>query len=133
METLKTMYKDWPFFGTRISMLEMVFAKADLRMAEYYDERLVDNSLLHLGKKLRSQLESDIKTILRISEDEFLMEALPDVAENIAMRNIYTNPLNLLQVELLHRTRKEEEHSSELELALMITISGIAAGMRNTG
>ncbi|MDR3056649.1 MAG: phosphoenolpyruvate carboxylase [Prevotella sp.] len=49
------------------------------------------------------------------------------------MRNIYTNPLNLLQVELLHRTRKDDEHSPELELALMITISGIAAGMRNTG
>jgi len=133
METLKTMYKDWPFFGTRISMLEMVFAKADLRMAEYYDERLVDQNLLHLGKKLRSQLESDINTILRISQDEYLMEGLPEIAENIAMRNIYTNPLNLLQVELLHRTRKDEEHSSELELALMITISGIAAGMRNTG
>ena len=133
MDTLKTMYKDWPFFGTRISMLEMVFAKADTRMSQYYDERLVEDRLQILGKKLRSQLESDMNTILRISQDEYLMESLPEVAENIAMRNIYTNPLNLLQVELLHRTRKDEEHSSELELALMITISGIAAGMRNTG
>jgi len=132
-DTLKTMYKNWPFFGTRISMLEMVFAKADSRMSEYYDDRLVDPKLLGIGKKLRSQLESDIHTILRISEDKYLMEGLPDVAENIAMRNIYTNPLNLLQVELLHRTRKDDQHSSELELALMITISGIAAGMRNTG
>lgn len=133
MEFLKTMYKEWPFFGTRISMLEMVFAKADPRMSEYYDDRLVDPKLLNIGKKLRSQLESDINTILRISQDEYLMEGLPAVAENIAMRNIYTNPLNLLQVELLHRTRKDEKHSPELELALMITISGIAAGMRNTG
>lgn len=133
MELLKTMYKEWPFFGTRISMLEMVFAKADSRMSEYYDDRLVDPKLLNIGKKLRSQLESDINTILRISQDKYLMEGLPAVAENIAMRNIYTNPLNLLQVELLHRTRKDEEHSPELELALMITISGIAAGMRNTG
>lgn len=133
MDTLKAMYKDWPFFGTRISMLEMVFAKADLRMSQYYDERLVEDKLQILGKKLRSQLESDMNTILRISQDEHLMESLPEVAENIAMRNIYTNPLNLLQVELLYRTRKDEEHSSELELALMITISGIAAGMRNTG
>jgi len=133
IQVLEEMYSKWPFFGTRISMLEMVFAKADLRMAEYYDERLVDEAYLGLGKKLRSQLESDIKTILSISHDEFLMEGLPEVAENIAMRNIYTNPLNLLQVELLYRTRKEEIHSSELELALMITISGIAAGMRNTG
>jgi phosphoenolpyruvate carboxylase len=114
-------------------MLEMVFAKADSRMSAYYDERLVEERLLGLGKKLRAQLESAIKSTLRISQDEYLMEGLPDVAENIAMRNIYTNPLNLLQVELLHRTRQENEHSQELELALMITISGIAAGMRNTG
>ncbi|MDU1891482.1 MAG: phosphoenolpyruvate carboxylase [Dysgonomonas sp.] len=133
IDVLKSMYKDWPFFGTRISMLEMVFAKADSRMSEYYDERLIEENLQKIGTKLRIQLESDIKTILRISQDEYLMEGLPDIAENIAMRNIYTNPLNLLQVELLHRTRKDESHSSELELALMITISGIAAGMRNTG
>lgn len=133
VDTLKTMYKDWPFFGTRISMLEMVFAKADPRMSEYYDERLVEEHLQGLGKKLRAQLEGAIKSTLRISQDEYLMEGLPDVAENIAMRNIYTNPLNLLQVELLHRTRQDDEHSPELELALMITISGIAAGMRNTG
>lgn len=133
IDTLKTMYNDWPFFGTRISMLEMVFAKADSRMSEYYDERLVEDKLQGLGKKLRAQLESAIKSTLRISQDEYLMEGLPEIAENIAMRNIYTNPLNLLQVELLHRTRKDDEHSPELELALMITISGIAAGMRNTG
>jgi len=133
IDTLKTMYKDWPFFGTRISMLEMVFAKADSRMSAYYDERLVEEKLLGLGKKLRAQLAGAMKSTLRISQDEYLMEGLPEVAENIAMRNIYTNPLNLLQVELLHRTRQENEHSQELELALMITISGIAAGMRNTG
>lgn len=133
MDVLKSMYKDWPFFGTRISMLEMVYAKADLRMSQYYDERLVQKNLLGLGQKIREQLEKDINTVLQISLDEYLMEGLPEVAENIAMRSIYTNPLNLLQVELLHRTRAEGEHSHELELALMITISGIAAGMRNTG
>lgn len=133
MDILKAMYKEWPFFGTRISMLEMVFAKADIRMSEYYDKRLVQPDLLRFGEKLRAQLDKDIQTILHISDDKYLMEGLPEIAENIAMRNIYTNPLNLLQVELLYRTRKDEVHSSELELALMITISGIAAGMRNTG
>lgn len=133
LEILKSMYKDWPFFGTRISMLEMVFAKADSRMSEYYDQRLVGKDLLCFGEKLRQQLQNDVKTILQISQDEYLMEGYPEIADNISMRNIYTNPLNVLQVELLHRTRKDEDHSSELELALMITISGIAAGMRNTG
>lgn len=133
MDLLETMHRDWPFFGTRISMLEMVFAKSDLRISQYYDERLVEPQLLMLGEKLRTQLKKDIDTILKISQDTYLMEGLPEIAENIAMRNIYTNPLNLLQVELLHRSRNNENHSPELELALMITISGIAAGMRNTG
>lgn len=62
------------------------------------------------------------------------MADLPWIAESIALRNIYTDPLNLLQVELLHRIRKQGENADpELEQALMITITGIAAGMRNTG
>lgn len=133
LDVLKTMNKDWPFFGTRISMLEMVFAKSDSRMSEYYDERLVDEKNMKLGVHLRDQLKKDIATILNISGDDYLMQNLPSIAENVAMRNIYTNPLNVLQVELLARSRKEGEHSPELEQALMVTISGIAAGMRNTG
>lgn len=133
LELLKTMYKDWPFFGTRISMLEMVFAKADPRMSEYYDDRLVEKKYLSFGKKLQKQLEKDIETTLKISGDEYLMQGLEELAENIAMRNIYTNPLNVLQVELLYRCRKDENHPNDIEMALMVTISGIAAGMRNTG
>lgn len=133
MSILEEMYRDWPFFNTRISMLEMVYIKADARLAEYYDERLVDNNLLYLGKELREQLQKDTETILNIAHDSSLMENLPSIASNIVTRNIYTIPLNLLQVELLHRTRGDEPHSPELEQALMVTISGIAAGMRNTG
>lgn len=133
MSMLETMYKDWPFFNTRISMLEMVFAKADSRISLYYDQRLVQSTLLPLGERLRQDLKEDINTVLEISHDSFLMESLPGIAENIAMRNIYTNPLNLLQVELLSRCRKDENPTPELEQALMVTISGIAAGTRNTG
>ncbi|GAB6013303.1 phosphoenolpyruvate carboxylase [Viscerimonas tarda] len=133
LATLETMYQDWPFFNTRISMLEMVFAKADTRTAQYYDQRLVEPNLQHLGQQLRQSLTNDIKTVLKISHDNVLMESLPGIAENIAMRNIYTNPLNVLQVELLSRCRKEENPSPELQQALMVTISGIAAGTRNTG
>lgn len=133
MAILEEMYRDWPFFNTRISMLEMVYIKADARIAKYYDDRLVDNNLLYLGKELREQLLKDTETILNIAHDSSLMENLPTIASNIVTRNIYTIPLNLLQVELLHRTRGDEPHSPELEQALMVTISGIAAGMRNTG
>lgn len=133
LDIISDMHNNWPFFETRISMLEMVFAKADANISEYYDHRLVEKHLQRLGKQLRANLKSDIETILKISGKKYLMENMPDIAANVAMRNIYTNPLNLLQVELLHRSRSDEEHPQELELALMITISGIAAGMRNTG
>jgi phosphoenolpyruvate carboxylase len=130
---LETMYSDWPFFKTRISMLEMVFAKADTRISEYYDQRLVEEHLLPLGEYLRSQLREDIKTVLEIAHDKSLMETLPEVAKSVAVRNVYTDPLNLLQVELLYRSRALESPSSVLEQAMMVTISGIAAGTRNTG
>ena len=133
MNVLETMYQDWPFFNTRISMLEMVYAKADSRIAAYYDQRLVDKNIQYLGVELRNQLAKDTATILNIAHDNSLMENLPLIASNIAMRNIYTVPLNLLQVELLQRVRSNEVHPQELEQALMVTISGIAAGMRNTG
>ncbi|KAA8997279.1 phosphoenolpyruvate carboxylase [Affinibrenneria salicis] len=130
---LETMCRDWPFFSTRIGMLEMVFAKADLWLAEYYDQRLVDKKLWPLGKQLRDQLEADIKVVLTISNDDHLMADLPWIAESIALRNVYTDPLNVLQAELLHRSRQQEQPDAEVELALMVTIAGVAAGMRNTG
>lgn len=133
LNILEKMYNEWPFFNTRISMLEMVFAKTDTRMAQYYDQRLVEPQLQPLGAKLRETLMNNITTVLKIAHDNYLMESLPEIAENIAMRNIYTNPLNVLQVELLARTRKDPNYSPKLEQALMITISGIAAGTRNTG
>ena len=131
--TLKEMSKEWPFFSTRIGMLEMVFSKADLWLAEYYDQRLVAKELQRLGQNLRTQLSEDIQTILALSSDGQLMGDLPWIADSIALRNVYTDPLNLLQVELLARLRQTENPDPELEQALMITITGIAAGMRNTG
>lgn len=131
---LKEMCNQWPFFSTRIGMLEMVFSKADLWLAEHYDQRLVPQHLHRLGKELRNQLQSDIKTVLSLAHEGQLMADLPWIAESIALRNVYTDPLNLLQVELLHRLRAEGDNPNPaLEQALMITITGIAAGMRNTG
>ncbi|AUI65377.1 MULTISPECIES: phosphoenolpyruvate carboxylase [Glaesserella] len=131
---LKEMCTEWPFFSTRIGMLEMVFSKADLWLAEHYDQRLVPQTLHRLGRELRTQLEADIQTVLSLAHEGQLMADLPWVAESIALRNIYTDPLNLLQVELLHRLRSAGDNPNPaLEQALMITITGIAAGMRNTG
>ncbi len=114
----------------------MVFAKADLWLAEYYDQRLVDKALWPLGKELRNLQEEDIKVVLAIANDSHLMADLPWIAESIQLRNIYTDPLNVLQAELLHRSRQAEKEGQEpdprVEQALMVTIAGIAAGMRNT-
>ncbi|MEN7470427.1 phosphoenolpyruvate carboxylase [Providencia stuartii] len=130
---LDEMWQQWPFFNTRIAMLEMVYAKVDLWLAEYYDHRLVEERLWPLGVKLREQLSEDIKSVLAVSKDEALMADLPWIAESIALRNVYTDPLNVLQAELLHRSRQQEHPDPRVEQALMVTIAGVAAGMRNTG
>ncbi len=136
-DILEKMCKEWPFFATRIGMLEMVFAKADLWLAEYYDQRLVAKNLWPLGQQLRQQLSDDIQTVLAISNDKHLMADHPWIAESIALRNIYTDPLHVLQVELLYRARQAERQGQKtqplIEQALMVTMTGIAAGMRNTG
>ncbi|PJG83366.1 phosphoenolpyruvate carboxylase [Caviibacterium pharyngocola] len=133
-ETIEEMCKQWPFFSTRIGMLEMVFSKTDTWLSEHYDQHLVKKELWYLGQSLREQLQEDIKTILSLSHEDQLMSDLPWVAESIALRNVYTDPLNLLQVELLRRLRENPENPNpDVEQALMITITGIAAGMRNTG
>lgn len=133
-ELLDEMYKNWPFFNTRISMLEMVYAKADKTVAEYYDRRLVSEKYQYLGDDLRKRLNRDIETILSISHDATLMADIHgEAAKNVAVRNSFTLPLNFLQVELLHRARTAKESCQDIELALMVTISGIAAGVRNSG
>ncbi|URL07436.1 phosphoenolpyruvate carboxylase [Avibacterium sp. 21-595] len=131
---IEEMCKQWPFFSTRIGMLEMVFSKTDTWLSEHYDQHLVKPELWYLGQSLREQLNADIQTILSLSHEDQLMSDLPWIAESIALRNIYTDPLNLLQVELLRRLRENPENPNpDVEQALMITITGIAAGMRNTG
>ncbi len=130
---IEEMCKAWPFFSTRIGMLEMVFSKTDTWLSEQYDHALVAPELWYLGESLRAQLQADIKTVLSLSHTDELMSDLPWIADSIALRNIYTDPLNLLQVELLRRFRANPEVNPDVEQALMITITGIAAGMRNTG
>ena len=133
-DVIHEMCENWPFFSTRIGMLEMVFSKSDTWLSQQYDQRLVKKELWYLGENLRKQLEDDIQTVLSLSHQSELMSDLPWIADSIALRNIYTDPLNLLQVELLHRFRENPEQvNPDVEQALMITITGIAAGMRNTG
>jgi phosphoenolpyruvate carboxylase len=130
-ETLREMAATWPFFATRLSMLEMVFAKTDAGLSAYYDESLVPAELRRIGVALRRQLAKDTATVLEIRGVPALLEGEPWIRESLQLRNIYTDPLNMLQAELLQRNRRQPENV--LERAIMVTIAGIAAGMRNTG
>jgi phosphoenolpyruvate carboxylase len=130
---LEEMCREWPFFSTRLGMLEMVYSKTNMEISRLYDERLVEEHLRPLGERLRTQLQADIKAVLNVENNENLMQSDPWGQESINLRNTYVEPLNMLQAELLYRTRKYDEAPNELEEALMVTIAGIAAGMRNTG
>jgi phosphoenolpyruvate carboxylase len=133
LDLLREMEAQWPFFETRISMLEMVYTKAEPNLAKYYESCLVKPELHHLGEKLRQRLQLGIDAVLSLTQATELMSHTPWNRESVKLRNPYIDPLNFLQTELLARTRKEVEPSASVQLALMLTIAGVAAGMRNTG
>jgi phosphoenolpyruvate carboxylase len=130
-DLLREMAGEWPFFATRMAMLEMVYAKSDAGLSAHYDERLVPPELRPIGAALREQLARDQATVLEVRDSPALLHSEPWISESLRLRNIYTEPLNMLQAELLQRERREPEPL--LERAVMVTIAGIAAGMRNTG
>ncbi|HDS1813238.1 TPA: phosphoenolpyruvate carboxylase [Pseudomonas putida] len=133
-ELLAQMREQWPFFRTRIDMLEMVLAKADAQIAEAYDERLVQPHLLPLGAHLRDLLSQSCQVVLGLTGQQVLLAHSPETLEFISLRNTYLDPLHRLQAELLARSRgREAALDSPLEQALLVTVAGIAAGLRNTG
>ena len=133
-ELLAQMREQWPFFRTRIDMLEMVLAKADAQIAEAYDERLVQPHLRPLGVHLRDLLSQSCQVVLGLTGQPVLLAHSPETLEFISLRNTYLDPLHRLQAELLARSRSREAAlDSPLEQALLVTVAGIAAGLRNTG
>ncbi|MGF0239606.1 phosphoenolpyruvate carboxylase [Rhodococcus sp. IEGM1300] len=133
-ELLGQMREQWPFFRTRIDMLEMVLAKADADIAQSYDERLVEADLLPLGAHLRDLLSQACAVVLGLTGQSQLLAHSPDTLEFIRLRNTYLDPLHLLQAELLARSRQQEmAQGSPVEQALLVSVAGIAAGLRNTG
>ena len=130
-ELLRTMYREWPHFQSAIDLIEMVLAKADGRIAAEYDRRLVPPELQPLGEELRARLDRAVRGVRAISGHTDLLEATPVIRRSIDVRNPYVDPLNLVQVELLRRMRAQPD--PRVHTALMVTVNGIAAGMRNTG
>ncbi|WP_375176501.1 phosphoenolpyruvate carboxylase [Marinobacter mobilis] len=134
---LREMMVQWPFFKTYIDMLEMVLAKADLRIAEYYEQTLVEEPLRVLGADLRERLAVCIRQVKALKQEDELLAGAPVFAQSMKVRNPYTDPLHYLQAEFLRRDRESEARgeqvSETVEQALKVTMAGIAAGMRNTG
>lgn len=134
-EIMDDMITRWPFFQSRLSMLDMVFGKADVRIGAEYDKRLVPEELQHFGELLRAELQDSIALLLKLTKQDHVMQSDPKGYESMQIRAMYLQPLHLLQIELLDRIRKLKhvEENPVLEKAMMVTITGIAVGMRNTG
>ena len=137
IERLRDMRNSWPFFRMYMDMLEMVLAKADNDITEYYEQRLTEpnSSMQKLSASLRERLDHMRTLVLRITDQTSLLEHAPRLAHTIALRNPYIEPLHGLQGEIMQRNRdkKQEEIPSDVARAMMTTMAGIAAGLRNTG
>jgi phosphoenolpyruvate carboxylase len=135
LRVLRTMYREWPFFQSTISNIEMTLAKADFQVARQYAARIDDRSL---GRRIFGMLEDEFKrtcrVVLMITGERRLLDKSPVLQRSIAVRNPYVDPMSYLQVELLARLRSGHVADQEqLLYAILLTINGIAAGMRNTG
>ena len=138
-QDVQEMIEQWPFFASRLSMLDMVFKKADPAISEAYDKRLVPDELAHFGKALREELTESMQSLLNITGHEHMMEDDPLGRNSMNIRAGYLQPLHYLQIELLDRIRKakaskfSDDDVKTLERAMMVAITGIAVGIRNTG
>ncbi|GBG65571.1 hypothetical protein CBR_g51453 [Chara braunii] len=131
-EELQEMYREWPFFQSTMDLVEMIFAKADIHIAKHYDEVLVSPERRSLGEEMRKSFQRTIDMVLQVSGHQILAENNRTLLRKLICRTPYLNPINMLQVEIIRRLRKED-CNQKLRDALLITINGLAAGMRNTG
>ena len=132
-EVLAQMLGDWHFFRTFISNVEMTIAKTDLKMARKYVEALVDKELHHFLEIIEKEFELTVKELLLLTKKTALLGEQPILARTLQVRDAYLAPLHILQVTLLNKVRADENADPLIRRALLLTINGVAAGLRNTG
>jgi phosphoenolpyruvate carboxylase len=132
-QELHHMIQAWPFFKSTLSLIEMVLAKADIDVFRHYEIVLVPGSQQHFGRRLRAKFTETVTRLDELLGHDSLLQSNQTLHRSIQVRNPYVYTLNLLQIELLSRVRRSTEPNLAESQALLVSIAGIAAGMRNTG
>jgi phosphoenolpyruvate carboxylase len=133
MERLRAMHRQWGFFSTLLSNMDMVLSKSNIAIASRYAGLVSDPELRDaIFSRIRAEWQDSIDALLAITEQSALLEKNPLLARSIRNRFPYLDPLNHVQVELLKRHRTSDS-GEQIARGIHLTINGIAAGLRNSG